>query len=79
MSTVTFDTMAFVDSLKEAGFDEKQAKALLKAQAESIKQNEFATKQDLAETKLDIIKWMVGLILGQTALLMTVLPKVLGH
>ena len=79
MSTLTFDTMQFVEMLQDAGFNEKQAKALAKAQVETIKQSEFATKQDLAETKLDIIKWLIALVLGQTALLITILPKLMGH
>ncbi len=27
------------------------------------------------ELKVDLLKWIIGLILGQTALLLTVLPK----
>lgn len=79
MSSITFDTMKFVDTLKEAGFDEKQAKALAKAQSEANEHSSFVTKQDLSEAKLDIVKWMIGLFLGQTALLLTVFPKILGH
>ncbi len=79
MSSITFDTLKFVDTLREAGFDEKQAKALAKAQAEANEQSEFVTKQDLTEAKLDIVKWMIGLFLAQTALLIAVLPKIIGH
>jgi len=35
-----------------------------------------ATKQDLVELKLDMIKWMVGLGLAQIALLVGILAKI---
>jgi hypothetical protein len=79
MSTITFDTFEFNKTLREAGFDEKQAEALTKAHRLSIEQSALVTKQDLTDAKLDMLKWLIGLILGQTALLLTVLPKMMGH
>lgn len=37
---------------------------------------QLATKQDLVELKLDMIKWMVGLGLAQIALLVGILVKI---
>ena len=37
---------------------------------------QLATKRDLAELKLDMIKWMVGLGLAQIALLAGILTKI---
>ena len=38
MSIVVFDTFEFNNTLREAGFDEKQAAALTRAQAKSMEQ-----------------------------------------
>jgi len=81
MSTVTFDTQELVRELRTSGLPQEQAEAVVRTIVKS--HSDLATKLDidtrLAETKLELIKWIVGLILGQTALLLTVLPKLLGH
>lgn len=89
MSTITFDTLKFVDTLKAAGFDEQQAKALANAIGDAIESAtslSLATKSDIQELKTDInsvkydlLKWLIALVLGQTALLVTFLPKIVGH
>lgn len=64
MSAVTFDTLKFVETLKESGFDEKQAKGVATAfrEAQSIQVEELAAKRDLKElegqvaTKADVAK-----------------------
>jgi len=38
---------------------------------------QLATKVDLADLKLDVIKWMVGLALAQISLLVGILVKLL--
>ena len=77
MTTVTFDTLAFVKILKAAGFTETQSEA----QADAINKvfsdfreeqaKELATKHDLkielANTKSDIIKWVAGMLVAQVA------------
>ncbi len=78
MSTVTFDTLKYIDTLKEAGVPEVQARA----QAEALREvlhTEVATKQDLENMELkiyahleksttDIIKWNTGTLLVATGL-----------
>lgn len=63
MSTVTFDTFEFNNTLREAGFDEKQAAALTKAQAKAAEQihsaGEYATKGDILELKSELYKAMM--------------------
>ena len=49
MATVTFDTLKFVETLKEAGVPERQAKAFSTAVQESHEAAELATKTDLRE------------------------------
>lgn len=89
MSTITFDTLKFVDTLKEAGISEAQAKAQAKAIGDAIESAtslSLATKSDIQELKTDInsvkydlLKWLIALVLGQTVLLVTFLPKIVGH
>jgi len=87
MSTITFDTMEFVDTLVSAGVPEAQAKAEAKAVNAAIasavdmtlatKSDISLVRGDIATAKLDMIKWTIAIILGQTALLVTLLPKIM--
>ena len=75
MATITFDTLAFVKRLKNAGFDEAQAEALSEAQKESLTEildTTLATKSDIvrlekeiASSKTEIIKWVAGMLVIQ--------------
>ncbi|MEO5332940.1 MAG: CCDC90 family protein [Magnetococcus sp. YQC-5] len=73
MTTLTFDTLKFVETLTTADFTEKQAKAVSSAFREvfDARLDELVTKRDLevtkrdlefklAETELRLIKWVVG-------------------
>lgn len=63
MSTIIFDTFEFNKTLREAGFDEKQAEALMRAQSRAIGQTheagEFATKMDLHLLESNLYKAML--------------------
>ncbi len=52
---------------------EQQAKAILETIQEAHEAADLVTKQDLtaalAETKLDIIKWVAGMLLAQSAII----------
>ena len=71
MPTITFDTLKFLESLKQEGFDEQQAKGLTSAfqEAQDTHLDELSTKKDLNELRLEIkgellvIKWMLALII----------------
>ena len=63
MSTVTFDTLKFVKTLKENGFNEKQAEAIATAYKEASADQELVTKKDL-QVELAPIKVMLGVVLG---------------
>lgn len=69
MSSITFDTLKFVEKLKAAGVPEGQAKAeaeaLVLAFSEAM-DSQLATKPDInrLERELLVVKWMVGLVLG---------------
>lgn len=88
MSAIPFDTHNFYTELVESGLAEKTATALTKAVAkiEQAKLDDLATKRDLkelqlefkrdvAETKSELIRWVVGIGLLQTALITALLMK----
>ena len=79
MSTVTFDTLKFVETLKKSGFDEAKAKGIAVAYQEATDDQQVVTKNfleiKLAEMKYDLLKWIIGLALGQVAVLVGILLK----
>lgn len=93
MTTLAFDTHAFVKRLHEVGFTDAQAERLAElsqeiviATLEQVHQKELVSKQDLketelrlelkiAETKSDLIRWIVGAGLLQTAFITALLLK----
>ena len=93
MTTITFDTLKFVEHLTKAGVPEAHARAEAEAFVEILGQQDLATKADLRELELrlgyqidakindakaDIIKWMAGLMLAQAGLT-AALVKMLLH
>jgi hypothetical protein len=60
MMQVTFDTQTAVNLLRDAGFEEQQAQAIV-----TVIKNahcELATKHDLVDLKKDLIIWL-GMII----------------
>ncbi|MYM31219.1 hypothetical protein SAMN05192549_110182 [Duganella sacchari] len=70
-----FDSVAFMDTLIEGGFPEKQAKALASALFQLI-DSQLVTKsyldlrlaQDLARLKSELLQWVFGLLIVQTGM-----------
>lgn len=56
MTTLTFDTLAYVKTLRDAGIEEKQAEAQATALATVLKGHgdELATKDDMRDLKRDM-------------------------
>ena len=89
MTTLAFDTHAFMERLYQVGFTDVQAKQLIELYQESAKAirkqigcNESASKRNikelelkLAETKVDLIRWIVGAGFLQTTLITALLLK----
>lgn len=80
MSTITFDTLKFVEKLKSAGVPDAQAKAEAEALVEVLAVVEVVTKRDFErfESKLDnrfeqldgeirLVKWMLALVVAAEA------------
>ena len=80
MSTVPFDTHAFYVELVESGLAEKTAEALTKAvtKIELAKLDDLATKRDLAETKAELIRWVVGVGLLQITIIAGLMFRLTG-
>ena len=107
MSTSSFDTHAFFNELKGAGFSEQQAEVITKLQKTTItttleqarhdyQLDDLTTKRDLkelelklesrikdtelkiVESKADLILWVVGVGVLQTALITALLIKLSG-
>ncbi len=93
MTTLAFDTYAYIRKLKESGITEEQARAQGEALSLALEQfqselhvSESATKQDIreseltlelkiAETKAELVRWIVGAGFLQTALIAALLIK----
>ena len=54
MSTITFDTLKFADTLKQAGVPSAQAEAEARAVAAAIGEVDVATKRDIEDIRKDI-------------------------
>jgi hypothetical protein len=70
MAAITFDTLDYAKKLKQAGFTDDQAEI----QANALKEvlgTELATKTDLAELKVELIKWVAGMLVAQAAIVAT--------
>lgn len=73
MSSVPFDTHAAVKRLTEAGMAEAQAEALIRAITEAQARAELATRSDLRELEMRLIKWGIALVAPVYALLIAIL------
>lgn len=70
MAFVTFDTLKFVEKLEKAGMPRDQAAAIAEAQKDAFAEamdTQLASRNNLMEMKNRLIKWSVGLALGQVA------------
>jgi hypothetical protein len=70
MTTITFDTLELADKLKAAGFAPEQAEAVVRVVVEA--QISMVTRDyldaRLSENKVDLIKWIAGMLLAQAGL-----------
>lgn len=68
MTSIDFDAHEFYSALVESGVNENKAAAFTKAFAkiEKARLEELTTKNDLAETKTDIVKWIAAIVISTT-------------
>lgn len=102
MTTISFDTLQFVQRLRKAGINEGEAEAIAEAVRDVQDSADVATKYDLAlvqqdiaalrkdvavieaklevkiaETKSELIRWVVGVGMLQTAMIAGLLMKLI--
>jgi hypothetical protein len=69
---VVRDTQKLVTKLQQHGFSAQQAEGITQALRE-LDATDLATKNDLQELKVDLIKWVVGTQLAYGAIVVAVL------
>jgi len=90
MSALTFDTLKFANTLKDAGVPDKQAEAEVQALTVVVEQLlshedlrhelvqiEARMEVKLAETKADLLRWAVAVGLLQITIITALLLRVL--
>ena len=86
MTTLTFDTLAYVKKLREAGVVEQQAEAQAAALVSVLKETsgELVTQQDIdrlrdqMDAKLTLLQWMLGFNLALSTAVLWALLR-MGH
>jgi len=78
MAAIVFDTLKFTHRLTDAGMSQNQAEASAEALKEAVSESQLVTRSDIHELKIDLIKWMVGLLIAQTALLVALFNTLNG-
>ena len=81
MTTITCDMLEMVGKLKVAGFDQKQAEAVVRVITEAqntlvststldsrLKETELRLEAKINEVKYDMVKWIAGMLLAQAGL-----------
>ena len=72
MAIIAFDTIAYSQTLQDAGMEKRQADAIARAQKEALDEmistKEIATKSDIQELRLEMekiqysmLKWQLGI------------------
>ena len=94
MTAMTFDTLAYVKTLRDAGIEEKQAEAQAAALATVLKTSagELATKQDIdrlearvnlfeerSDGRFKLLQWMMAFNLGIGVAVLWVLIRTATH
>jgi hypothetical protein len=81
MTPLTFDTLQFVQRLKKAGIKDEEAVAIAEAVRDVQANADLATKsdlkRDLAETKVELIKWVVTVGVLQTSIIAALVMKLI--
>ena len=74
---ITIDTLAIYERLKKVNMDDATARELSEILRDNVRlvieqQKEvLATKADLTQAKVEIIKWVAGMLVAQAAIVAT--------
>ncbi len=81
-TAITFDTLEFMDELKRSGMKPEAAEAITKATSKALNQmmetKELATKKDLNDTKIELIKYISDSTWKTIGILATFQTVILG-
>ncbi len=85
MSQISIDPISYSNALQKAGMPKAQADVIAQNQQAAMERvidmRNLVTRQDLqvalAEAKADLIKWLVGGFIAQTALTLSVLAYII--
>lgn len=72
MAFVTFDTLKFIEKLGKSARASRQATAIAEAQKDAfseVMETQLVSRSDLMGMEDRLIKWSVGLTLGQVAVI----------
>ena len=72
MQTLVIDTNGIVKKLEERGFSRTQAEGITEALKE-LDVSTLATKSDLKDLELRLVKWIAGMLLAQGALIVALI------
>ena len=76
MSILSFDALSYIDELVKSGVDEQQAKSQVKVLQKALNEavnNELATKSDLKDLALRLVKWMIASQVSTIVVLVAIL------
>ncbi len=66
----TIDTLNIYERLKEANLNEAAAKEIAEV-IKDVTETHLVTKEDLERAKVEIIKWVAGMLVAQAAIVAT--------
>ena len=72
MQTLVIDTNGIVKKLEQRGFSRTQAEGITEALKE-LDVSTLATKSDLKDLELRLVKWIAGMLLAQGALIVAII------
>jgi len=87
MTTIRYNPLTYSDKLIESRMKVETAKVIAQQQEEFYQRIDFddieITKQELKneikESQLTIIKWVIGIAIAQTGLILTVISFIIKH
>jgi hypothetical protein len=72
MQTLVIDTNGIVKKLEQRGFSRTQAEGITEALKE-LDISTLATKSDLKDLELRLVKWIAGMLIAQGALIVALI------
>lgn len=77
MTTIVADTHKLIQTLQDKGYTKEQAEGFAHV-LRDLDLSDLATKADLSRLENNIIKWLIGVLIAQTAVIVAVLALFLG-